>query len=58
MEPSKIIQIIAGVISLGIGLFLVLRPKREEGAREDYLAMSGTFLVVLGFLLLVLLVLK
>ena len=58
MGSWKIIQIIGGVISLGIGLFLVLRPKREEGSREDYLALSGTFLIVLGFLLLVLLVLK
>lgn len=58
MSSLIIAQIIAGVIFLGAGLFLVLRPKREESEREDFFAMAGTFLIVLGFLFLVLLVVK
>ena len=58
MRLSVLVQIIAGVIFLAGGIFGLTRPKWAEDKREDYLALAGTFSLILGFLLLALLLLK
>lgn len=58
MEQLVLVQIVVGVLFLAAGFLILIRPKRSESEREDLLALGGTFLLVLGFLLLVLLVLK
>jgi len=39
-------------------IFLLIRPKRVENSKEDYLALAGIFLLVLGFILMASLLLK
>ena len=58
MRPLVLVQIIAGVVFLTVGIFGLTRPKLAEDKREDYLALTGTFSLILGFLLLALLLLK
>ncbi len=52
MDNLKIAQIILGVLLLFSGILLMARPKRVESEKEDILAIAGTFLLVLGFVLL------
>ncbi len=58
MRPVVLVQIIAGVIFLTAGILGLTRPKLAEDKREDYLALAGTFSLILGFLLLSLLLLR